>query len=326
MSLKIKVVGPFSGQVGGVASYIKRLVNGRNIDEVYDPYTGIHYLKKNDGTYEKSSKYSSFFRYLFLIFYCMYSKNELVFMNFSTINSVVLELLMGRSKNRRYIFHNGKPTKARFTLLYRFIFRIKRLKVVSLTEQQMADFYDLFGYITCRDVVYIPPFIGFELPYKDKDILIAGYAKSLYNIDNFLSLVGDNLEKFKDMQISVVLYGEPDVDVYERIIASCDSLICVDLYEEMPEEDFLYLLSRHKVYFRPTTIDSFGFSIKDALELGCISYCSSVIPRPSGSYIFDLPIDDHTLNELLCFVALEKDAIKVTTSDDLISFNTISYL
>ncbi|PMK05024.1 hypothetical protein [Vibrio sp. 10N.261.55.A7] len=300
--MKVKVVGPYSGQIGGVASYMSRLVGNEKIDEIYDPYTGVVYELQATGKYKVKKTINRVFRYLYIARFCRYEFSEVVFLNFSTIKTLILEFILGKASNRRYIFHNGNPTEVNMLLLYKFLFYIKSIRILSLTENHVSEFHRKFGVITCKDIVYIAPNVTFSLPVKKSDILIAGYAKKLYNIDTFLESVLAQYDLFRDISISVVLYGEPEITVHEKIISIANKLSNVTVYSEMKEDKFLFLLAEHKVYFRPTTMDSYGFTIQDAMSLNCLSYCSSVISRPFGSKVFNLPIDKEVMGYLASMV------------------------
>ena len=325
--MKIKVVGPYSGQIGGVASFMKRLTTVNNIDEVYDPYTGYRYVK-SDKSFKLINRVPSFLRFIYLIYFCSYAKEELVFLNFSTVNSIFLEFLLGKASNRRYVFHNGDPIRVRPFGLDKLPFKLKRIKVISLTNKQMNDFYERYSCISCKDVVYIPPQINFSLPEKDKDILIAGYAKSLYNIDNFLECFSASDQKISRYNVSVVLYGEPEPQVYNKITRLIRDIDGVDMYENMSENNFLKLLARHKLYFRPTSVDSYGFTVQDASILNCEVLCSSVILRPEGVHLFTLPVNDKVIIKLISILENFKVSslpLSDVKSKTVSSFNSDAY-
>ncbi|GKW54149.1 hypothetical protein NCCP2140_32020 [Pseudoalteromonas sp. NCCP-2140] len=155
-------------------------------------------------------------------------------------------------------------------------------------------------------------------PYQEREVDLLLYAnndseiegKSVYGLDFIIEAI-DELNFSPELTIVDLSgkYREPFLK-YENITYLSN------------EVDFIDLLSRTKVYLRPTITDGMSVAILEALSLGVTCLASDAVDRPKGVITYKLnDIQDFILKleEVLSQKTRKRD-VELTSIDSVITF------
>lgn len=174
-------------------------------------------------------------------------------------------------------------------------------RIVCLTQGQY-DFY--------RDVIRIPahrlvhgssyvPFLEpprstkpisdeFDSPDRSGKVRLvaSGYPSPFYHHERAIELT-DKLRREVETELYLCLYGKSDHADYQAKLADMIAQRpYVHLKQEMDFFEFTHLLRSADVYLRPTTVDSYGIAVADAVMLGVPVVASDVCQRHPGAILF----------------------------------------
>jgi glycosyltransferase involved in cell wall biosynthesis len=117
-------------------------------------------------------------------------------------------------------------------------------------------------------------------------VVTSGMCKKLYGYDVSLDLVRALSLKIS-CQLVICVYGDEfDNDYMTHIRRRVKSESNVCLLEGVSRDDFLYLLRHADLYVRPTSVDSYGIAITEALDLGCPCLASDVCGRDARAVTY----------------------------------------
>jgi glycosyltransferase involved in cell wall biosynthesis len=122
-------------------------------------------------------------------------------------------------------------------------------------------------------------------------LVTSGYPRRTYGFELSLALLDAVSARFSS-HLVVCLYGEGDDSRYERELR--EKLAAhprVTVVGGMPPQAFLALLARASLYLRPSTEDSRGLAVVDALDVGTPSVASDVCGRDPRARTY--PVTDH---------------------------------
>ncbi|HFD3588891.1 TPA: hypothetical protein ACF3U9_002373 [Vibrio parahaemolyticus] len=287
------IIGGIPEPIGGVTSFISRLASHNRVDHVIDIYP----RKNKIGLHGYTGDVVFLNGFISLAKYLILNRKELKFdslhFNFSTSNSLLFFIILPNifEKQSLMLHHGDLSGVPCFKSIYKYI--LKRFDVIYSINERQSDFYSSLG--VEKEVIkkvssYVKPNnISIEsipqsiLDYFDSDSVLtcSGTPSSLYNHDWCVRFVSNN----PSFKLAMFINGEEsEVKEFSRMY---DVLDRVKVFSGVGEHGFNYAISNSKVYLRPTSKDSFGIAIADAVNFGTKVLCSNVCPRYPGSMIFD---------------------------------------
>ncbi|WP_457862546.1 glycosyltransferase [Pseudomonas aeruginosa] len=292
----IIVIGGFPDPVGGVTAFVSRLAENNMVSEVIDIYPSP------SKSVPSEFKGRVVFRKGFTGFLSYYLANHrqwagrLLHFNFSTSRAIVFFLVLPKfaSEFSLMLHHGSLQVKSSRKWLYRAA--LSRLDYVFCMNEGYRQFYRGLGVPEEKmrlvsSYIKIPPLSSIVEPRKDIEqffdgsrVLVAsGYPSSLYNHEWCIDYVSAR----EGLKLAIFLYGSGDAlrNIEER--ANSER---VKIFWNCSQATFNHALSRASVYLRPTSKDSFGVAVADAVELGVPVVASDVCKRYPGAGLF--PVDD----------------------------------
>lgn len=292
----ITVIGGIPQPIGGVTTFIGRLASHNMISEIIDIYPSTH--KKSPPHYVGKCLFLKGKLNLLWHFWLFRSPpphaNGWVHFNFSTMKGALIALLLPK-KNERWCItlHHGTIKSVISPALTRFALR-RFDKIYSLGNQN--KFYYSLN-IEPRKLIattsYLPPIIS-EPPASAKhreicafltgkhSYICSGYPEDYYNHTWCINYVRNN----SNSVLAIFLYGQGQQEAeIQKAAADCDR---VKIFYDVDEDTFNYALRLCTAYLRPTSRDSFGIAVADAVELGTVAIASNVCRRHPGAYEADI--------------------------------------
>ena len=295
MSKNVYIVGPIPKPMGGVSTYIYRLVNffPEFFSGVIDIYSSISKesipIKHMISPFENRG-----LSFIWLLMKTPKSKDDFIHFNFSSASALLnfAFLIKGRA-NWALMLHNGHLNLNRSILVdiivKKSISKIDRFYYIN--ENQYLFYKDNLGVKNDKLFKldsYVPPLNlsdsdGCKVKIKEgynKVALANGYFKPLYNFEFII----EACKVFHNVLFLIVVYGDSDLD-YEKKIKS-HNLKNLQIIDELSQIDFLALLASSDLYIRPNFIDSYGIAVADAISFSVPAIASDVCERASGSTLF----------------------------------------
>lgn len=321
-------MGGLPRPVGGVTGFIHRLASNNMVGILVDLYpTGKKIIPSEfKGKFVQLHGFFSFF-----IFYNTSSifSGKKIFFNFSTTKSLFLILMLRKRSNLFFLtLHHGELQAGVFS---RFIFRAlsKKLdRVYAITPYQKI-FFESIGVDESRIVLkstYLPPALEScpgkisspkNFPHRKTIFIASGYPSSLYNHDWCIRSVGGKNNAF----LFLYLYGEGDKKKEYSNMELPDNVV---IKWDYSSSEFINALSLADYYLRPTSKDSFGIAVADAICVGAISVASNVCKRYPGTVIFNN--GNYREFESIIRSALSGDDVrKIYNVEDTVDFSTFSF-
>jgi len=326
----VTIVGGVPAPVGGVTSYISRLINyfPEYFYQVLDLYP---YVKKEviSNTLNIDHKIFKGLLSIGCIYELMKIKNGIVHFNFSTAKALFPLILIWKRSNVKWVLtlHNGKPDSninqilPGFLLKYCFKYSLTKFDRISSLNDYQSNFYNKYDvYSECvidmdTFVPYIKAISG-DLPMsfvefrkkhqRESIILMNGYGKRFYNFHLGVEFVNTN----SDYLLVIVIYGDIDDVYYQELMYLIGDNDRVLIIEGIEQSIFLNLLGNVHIYLRANSIDSFGIAVADAVCMGKTAIASDVCKRFPGCYLyvdgekeqlFNLLETKHLVNEEIDF-------------------------
>ena len=303
------IVGGIPNPIGGVTSYIERLVNFlpqfyESVIDLYpnsvkakiDPSVKIEYYSKNN---------------LLKLYLRLIKKFNIYHFNFSSVKSLLFLYFLYKKSNVKWVLtlHHGNlynfpkfvPNFIMNTIIKRVLAKCD--KVIAISSEQ-RKFYSKF--IQSNDkiidqntfVPYIFDNKKLKLPEKvlkfieegqnpsnSRVILMNGYCQPYYNFQHGIELV----KKHKSLKIIIVLYGGLDNKDYYSFLKEEESnheniIVC----QGLEQKSFMSLLRLVDIYWRANSIDSFGITVADAVLLKKLVIATDVCERFKGAITYKL--------------------------------------
>lgn len=291
----ITVIGGLPEPVGGVTAFVSRLAENNMISEVVDIYPSprkhVPSGFKGDTVFRKG--FSGFLSYYFANY--RHWAGRLLHFNFSTAKAIVfslpskvfLQILLDAPSwkpavgERQEVAISPSSFQARLCILH------ERGASSVLSGSWRPGRKNADGQLLCEDT----PISSVVEAHKDIEgffdgsrVLVAsGYPSSLYNHEWCIDYVSAR----KGLKLAIFLYGSGDAqrNIEERVDSER-----VRVFWNCNQDTFNHALSRASVYLRPTSKDSFGVAVADAVELGVPVVASDVCKRYPGAGLF--PVGD----------------------------------
>jgi glycosyltransferase involved in cell wall biosynthesis len=122
--------------------------------------------------------------------------------------------------------------------------------------------------------------------YGEELFIVSGYAAPYYRHEDAVRLV-DELRAERDIHLAICLYGQQQ---YPEYLAHLRELAAerphIHLVFDLGFPTFVALLRRASLLLRPTTVDSYGLAVADAILLGVPVVASDVCRRHPGADVF----------------------------------------
>ncbi|CAM4124791.1 glycosyltransferase [Pseudoalteromonas byunsanensis] len=297
---RLYLVGPLPKPIGGVSTYIYRLLK-----YFPDSYSAVYDIYKNSEKEKVNSRsfISPFENRLLSIIWLAYvlpkKKDDFIHFNFSGVISLILFSFFVKSKSEWGVtLHNGELCVSNSVVLFfiRVISKkIDRFFYISdnqkkfYKEKLLIDDGKLFNLDS-----YVPPIIQLDEKGKLEDFgiehvnkfdfvaLANGYFKPIYNFEFIL----DAARLKSNILFLVVTYGESNRNYEEKINSIAECLDNVVFLNEISPDDFVRLLDSIDIYLRPNFVDSFGLAVADAVSLSKQAIASDVCGRANGCMLF----------------------------------------
>lgn len=312
---KYYLFGPYPPPLGGISVFIYRF--HRLLKERGKPVEVVDLARLT-----KAKKTVRLARLFFTL------SNPVFYLN--TLDTMTMLMVLLRPFGCQVIYHEHS---GRFVEnlkgVRKLIFRgfLKRLDLLLLAGEHLKDYYTQAGLKLPRNTqirnAFLPP------PLEDEERIWASYDKeTLEFIDSHHPLLVANASHLKIYR-GVDLYGlDMCVDLIDRLKKDFPRVGLLFALAEVVEEDYLQSinariealgLNRHilimtgqkevwplfkksDLMIRPTFVDSYGFSIDEALFFGCPAVASDVCKRAEGTHLFRNRDFDHlyaTVKEVL---------------------------
>lgn len=305
------LVGGFPQPVGGVTTFLSRLVRAypARIVAVVDLYPADRKSVPAvfHGIYYRSGSRLGAWIGLLCCLWKFRAGHEYLF-NFSRLHSLIVFLLLPKFTGVRWmlLLHHGSLVSSLPEWLLRRLLR-RFDNVLAIGPGQAAAYHKLGVPADRLRVIstYVPArvepgeasaevarFID-ELRAGQAQLVVAsGFPRQMYRHDLAMTLV-----RRPRTRLALCLYGDGELrNLYE----DCQEAN-VQVFWNLAENDFNYLLSMAGLYVRPTERDSFGIACADAVGFGVPVIASDVCMRAPGVLTYPSGDDD-------AFVAL---ALKV---------------
>ena len=306
----ITIVGGLPEPVGGVTNFLYRFAihfSGR-VDKVLDLYPAENKWKVLglDCIVRPRSKFLSYF---WLVYQMLKCDSKVVYFNFSSPRSLLLFLFLPKraSVSWALTLHHGElDASVRETLflcsriLKVLLWRVDR---VGFIGEKQLEFFRKNG--VCDNRLHS---ISTYLPYIDdfpaksnfdsnlkvmlrefrgrfsKTAIASGYPTTLYRHDWVLSYFEGLSE---DVGLIVCFYGADSEGLLERYKTWALKLPNVIVFESLLPGQFQQVLSSSDIYVRPTSTDSYGVAVAEALAHSLTVIASDACARASGAHTFD---------------------------------------
>jgi len=293
---KVIIIGGIPSPIGGVTSYIYRLITTFPVffSNIYDLYP---HKDKFHSSFVPLHVFKGYWDYKFL--QSIISKKDITFhFNFSTTKSLLLFLFLYKRQSTVWILtlHNG-DLNSDFIPQCVINFLLNKFdKVVALSKLQQ-QYYKSSANIKFQ-IVNMDPFVpcdydtDLQIPveynkFKNVNvnksiILMNGYCKPFYKFEDGIEFVMKNI----NYCLVIVLYGDRD-PMYRALLenrAACSNNIL--FLEGVEQSVFFKLLKDIDIYLRANTVDSFGIAVADAVCLGKKVLASDICERFHGAQVF----------------------------------------
>ncbi len=280
MSNLISIVGPWPRPIGGVSTFISRLVKRDNVCkvvEVIDPYYSKIKAPIPHGLIYKMTPFEGFLRWLWLCYQISTTSGRSVYINFSSPRSLVICLLSVKAFRKWTLtLHHGDLAADSKLMRWICVLALRRVSTVIALSSSQYDFYRSLGvanvklassYIALsRDFDY-----NSEVYYSWKTksnkyqhlFVASGYPTKIYNHEHTINFVTSHGNAF----LALFIYG-PDSENMLQTLLDCNKMENCIVFYNRSEAEFNAVLKHSHVYLRPNIVDSFGIAVADAIKPG----------------------------------------------------------
>lgn len=297
--LKILVVGGIPNPIGGVTTFIYRLLENNIAIRAIDIYPSCEKkIPKNFiGELVFCRSFINFYS-LFVFSKKIVDQIDSVHFNFSTPSSLPFLFLLPKRHCTFYLMLHHGTLKSPYPKLINKLLLSKFDKIYSISEEQDNFYKKNIGNLkkVFRKKSYLPVFksslnsqnneikkILGEMKTLKEICIISGYCQKIYNhhwvIDLFSSIE-------QERGLLVFLYGSFDEEYYNSLRSKVNDLHRIKFFINIDQESFNFALSHADIYLRPNLKDSFGIAVADAVSFGVKVLASDVCDRYPGSYLF----------------------------------------
>jgi hypothetical protein len=306
--MKVVLVGPLPEPIGGVSSHVERLAAAlakSGIEcTVIDTYPSRNKIKVEGVTHELAGRGGHISAMFGLWLKLFQVEGNVVHLHFSQLvgRFLPVALLLIRSDCKLVLtLHHGDQEKVHrnASWLVRIVARraLRRMDAIVALSEQQRTFYRSLGISVDRilpwpftvpsslapvDAVSLVKLAGIkaiEHGGNESILVTSGYPHRSYNYELCLKLL-DVLSPQVPCRLIVCLYGTSHDSAYETDLRTRLAVHPrVIVLGPMPAGEFLAVLARASIYLRPSSIDSFGLAVTDALNVGTPCLASDICER-----------------------------------------------
>ncbi len=299
------IVGGLPAPVGGVTSYISRLVHlvPELFSEIIDLYPDDNKHGAPPGVI--LTQYPGPFSIEFVI--RLFREKGTLHCNFSTLRSVFLFLCIIKPKRSRWILtlHNGSLGEkgwgtnwknwGRRKLAELALSKFDNIIAISSTQK---SFYESLK-VDKKKIVILPTYVPLQSSFNEAspklvkyqdfvsdhpgylNILMNGYGTSIYRFEDLISFVQSN----DGYTLTIALYGHIDGS-YIAYLRKLSEGLPIFFVFSLSQEEFSYILKDCDIYVRANSVDSFGIVVADAVVNGKHVIATDVCSRFPGAYLY----------------------------------------
>lgn len=324
------VVGGIPNPIGGVTTFIKRLVQTeRSISHLVDlyPSKGKVVPAEYSGVYVYSER--KIITLLKLALLCIRGEGRFFF-NFSTPKSLLLLLLLPKRNSKWFVMlHHGNLSAGKYGAVARWVLS-RKVDVALAMNARQVSWYEQFVEKKKVKIAssYVPPALGAGLTAPeelkvtiqnirskfDNLFVCSGYPASIYR--HLLAI--DLMRLRKEDFLFCCLYGVGEELNEIRQLAS--TMNNVMILERLGEDEFNFILRSSDLYLRLNLEDSLGVAVGDAVNFGVKCLATNVCKRYKGAALVEVDIAVDVLDTLVDKV-LKQDESVLYEADGVVGFS-----
>ena len=279
------IVGGFPNPIGGVTTFLSRLV------KAYPQFVVLVLDLYADDRKRIPANYKGIYKLLpnkikaliYLLSLQTQYKKETFFFNFSSGNSLIYFLILPKlGRSWTLMLHHGHLTSRLPHFILKYI--LNKFNTIYTLNNRQADFYKSIcsNLPLIEETSYVPAtLVGinetetkpltFAKENHYKIIIGSGFPRKLYQHHILIDVINKNLNTF----LFLFIYGEGELK-QELLHFSHPRVV---IFFDKDEDIFNFYLSQANLYVRPTLEDSFGIACADAIEFGVYTIASDVCKR-----------------------------------------------
>jgi glycogen synthase len=194
--------------------------------------------------------------------------------------------------------------------LHKYIFK-KIDIIIALSEKQKlllkneyniqdSKFFVIPSYINNSNLILNASDIIKSTVKKDKSeksfiITSSGYMDKIYGYDLLLQAV----KEMDEIKIYILTYNLIDKAYKKIFLDKIKNIKNVKYYENLSNDDFLYIIKNSDIFIRPSFADTYGMVIADAINFGVPAIASNVCERYNGTILFEVGNADDLKEKIL---------------------------
>lgn len=315
MSKKVVVIGGIPNPIGGVTTFVCRLVC--ELPSVFTKVLDLYPNKDKTAIPVKHIQLKN--KSISLFIECAKNRKQSLFFNFSNTRSLLLLALLPKLGSRwGLILHNGNLRDSHHIPFFNFLTRvaIKKADVIGVLSDAQESYYLSKGALKSRLLkvqTYIPKArpsiqsIAENLPAKiiewkesgRRIYVCSGYPTRIYQHLEIIRAFQDLWTNgHNDLRLALFIYGTDSDGILNEISEAVASSEFAHLYKSMNEDAFNATIAIANGYIRMNTVDSFGIAVADAISFGTPTVASNVCNRFPGGKLLD-PQDFEAMKEFV---------------------------
>lgn len=292
MHKSIAVVGGVPNPIGGVTTFVRRLiVREQGVTHLFDLYPSGVKMVPNAFVGNFICHSRKLLTVLRLFIFCLQGKVSVLHFNFSTPRSLLLLAVLPKINAKWFLMLHHGDLEGGINPFVKWVLSSRVDAVLCLNARQAA-WYSRFVEAEKIKMAnsYVEPFAvnpDFEFVQRvsgivrsaKKVIVCSGYPTEIYNHLMAISVMGERQEDV----LLCCLYGPGGLR--EQIVSHACRFKNVHIMESLSEDNFNYLLSIADLYLRVNTEDSFGIAVADAINFGVRVIATAVCERYAGCFL-----------------------------------------
>lgn len=309
---KIYIIGSTPPPIGGVTVHVQRLLHNLRLRGIE---TYIIELNNTTGFTGAIKKCLLLFRTRGNIYHIHLSNNYVKF--------ILVFFLRAFSQRVIVTYHSLRKVNLLEKILIKLTIKLSNF-IIGVGPEITANLDDLQS---SKKIVTISPFLPilpsekkpFSNTYEYKqEIILAVNAyrlilengEDIYGIKDSIMLLNQLIPEFPDIKLKIFLGDIGDCHFYQELIELVNDLKLSKKVSFIIGENLMDYFNEIDIFLRPTTTDSYGISIAEALEFRVPSIASNVCKRPKGTILFEKK-NPKDLYEKVVYVIENYDLVKM---------------
>jgi len=321
MSEKLIIVGGLPEPIGGVTTFLRRLLFSQSddIDCFVDIYPGTK--KQLPKTIADKVIYLQG-KLKFLAWYNRRRGDESVYLfNFSGVKSLLIFAFMHKAKTHRWalVLHPGNlalPGSSLDFIIKRSLKKFDTVYALSDNQESFFKSLDFENIIITKS--YCPPVLNPEVtvPHAFSELrqnykrlfIMSGYPKDIYHFEHFIEFI--KTRGSSSDGLAIFIYGPGELR--EKLKDMMHTHDFLHVFDSQSEDLFNQCLAQSDCLLRLNSVDSFGIAVADAITLDVPVVASDVCERFPGAVIvsdFDYDTIDLAIEQALATKQSKKLAV-----------------